>query len=326
MIFLLISCQDEEVIQDLDLCSDFSIELEVRIIEKPDFGLDNGAIEVNATGINTDRLQYSLDDTLYQELNRFTGLSAGMITIFARSENDCKSSVSFPVEGHPPVFSLTVVKGSGSGEYQTGSQQSIQANPPEVGMAFDSWIGDTEAVNNVFSSSSFIVMPENDVEVEATYNLASFSLTIIKGTGGGNFEFGSRQVIKADKPVQGMVFDKWIGDTTYVENPVWDSTFVTIPASNIQIEATYREKPIEFTVSYSQEVMPLFDANCTINNCHTGNATNEPDLTTYENQVKHASAIRAAIFWGTMPFFPGELTDEERELIIAWIDEGTPNN
>lgn len=70
-----------------------------------------------------------------------------------------------------PKYSVTVVSGTGSGEYEEGALVSITANSPAVGYQFKEWTvtqGTVSIVNTTAQTTSF-TMPAMDVTVEATY-------------------------------------------------------------------------------------------------------------------------------------------------------------
>ena len=76
----------------------------------------------------------------------------------------------------PKISTLTVVNGSGSGEYAEGTTVIIGANVPEAGKAFDQWTADGGGsgggggrfANSNAETTNFI-MPGNDVTVTASY-------------------------------------------------------------------------------------------------------------------------------------------------------------
>ncbi len=71
----------------------------------------------------------------------------------------------------PPVmWSLTVVNGSGDGDYEAGTVVDIAADPPAAGDVFAGWTGATVA--DAGESSTTIVMPAANTVVTATYGPA----------------------------------------------------------------------------------------------------------------------------------------------------------
>ncbi len=70
-----------------------------------------------------------------------------------------------------------------------------------------------------------------------------FTLNLTKGTGGGYYLESSNHTVAAAVAPQGKLFDKWIGDVQYLKNETDSLNEITMPARDINIEATYRDKP-----------------------------------------------------------------------------------
>ncbi len=136
-------------------------------------------------------------------------------------------------------YSLVVGSGEGDGVYLSGSIVTITADTPADGFIFDTWTGDTVAVPS--SPSTTITMTGN-LTVTATYvsaQPATYTLTVVSGSGDGNYEAGAVQAIVADAPVAGQVFSAWTGGGGAVASPSSASTTVTMPASALTVTATY---------------------------------------------------------------------------------------
>ena len=90
-------------------------------------------------------------------------------------------------------------------------------------------------------------------------------------------------------------------------------------------------------VHYSTEIQPIFDANCTP--CHITSTRNNLSLSNYTNIMSGNSTNGPVIvsgdhanslLWqkvnsGSMPP-SGQLTSDQINLIVTWIDEGALNN
>lgn len=140
---------------------------------------------------------------------------------------------------------LTVVNGTGSGQYENGTQVAIVANAPQEGQTFDKWIGDTTYVSDVSAAETILTMPAADVTVTATYKaIEYYTLTVENGSGGGTVVSGDTVQIVADAPADGMVFDKWVGDVETVADVSASTTTIRMPAKNATVTATYIEKPV----------------------------------------------------------------------------------
>ena len=69
------------------------------------------------------------------------------------------------------AYTLTVNSGHGSGTSQAGSILNIEAGTPPTGQEFDQWIGSTQDIDNVSSSSTTLRMPVGNIAVTATYRM-----------------------------------------------------------------------------------------------------------------------------------------------------------
>lgn len=140
---------------------------------------------------------------------------------------------------------LTVVNGTGSGQYENGTQVAIVANALQEGQTFDKWIGDTTYIADINAAEAILTMPAADVTVTATYKaIEYYTLTVENGSGGGTVTSGDTVQIVADAPADGMVFDKWVGDVETVADISASTTTIRMPAKNATVTATYIEKPV----------------------------------------------------------------------------------
>ena len=69
-----------------------------------------------------------------------------------------------------------------------------------------------------------------------------FHLSVVNGTGDGDYVVGRQVRVRADKAPKNFVFLRWIGDWVIVANPFLSTTTATIPAMDVVIQATYRLK------------------------------------------------------------------------------------
>lgn len=76
-----------------------------------------------------------------------------------------------------------------------------------------------------------------------------YTLTVNGGTGDGIYTNGQMVVIAADVPASGKVFDRWIGDTQYVNNVTYTNALVTMPAQAVNLTATYVDAYYALTVT-----------------------------------------------------------------------------
>ncbi|MFO7602141.1 MAG: hypothetical protein R6X27_20365 [Candidatus Desulfacyla sp.] len=74
----------------------------------------------------------------------------------------------------------------------------------------------------------------------------TYTLTVNSGTGSGQYEVSAKVNIAANPPAAGQIFDRWTGDTAYVASVTSASTFVTMPATNVTVTATYSGQQIVY--------------------------------------------------------------------------------
>ncbi len=178
---------------------------------------------------------------------RFTGWSDGS-KANPRTDTNVTSNISVKASFGLLTYKLTVQAGTGDGAYAPGTVVSITADPASEGMIFDKWTGQTANVANLNLADTSLTIPESDVTVTAVYKekpLENFILTVTDGNGDGSYEAGTIVSISADPAPEGMIFDKWTGQTANVANLNLADTSLTIPESDVTVTAVYKEKPLE---------------------------------------------------------------------------------
>ena len=77
-----------------------------------------------------------------------------------------------------------------------------------------------------------------------------YTLTVTGGSGSGSSYTNTQVVaISADAPATGTTFDKWIGDTQYVNNVTYTNALVTMPTNAVSLSATYKTLPGYYTLT-----------------------------------------------------------------------------
>ncbi len=92
-------------------------------------------------------------------------------------------SLTAVYEEIPPSYTLTVNSGTGSGEYEAGSEVSIKANSPVDGKRFKEWEGADELVftsGSAQSGEATFKMPSQDLTLTATYEDAVYTWSSLK--------------------------------------------------------------------------------------------------------------------------------------------------
>ncbi len=99
--------------------------------------------------------------------------------------------------------------------------------------------------------------------------------------------------------------------------------------TQIQDRKVFASDTITFeNVSYTNYIKPLLTKNCAT--CHGDGGSAEvwwKNTHTYSNAVENARAISTTINNATMPPPPKfPFTERDRDLVMAWIKRGTPEN
>ncbi|GAA4836368.1 InlB B-repeat-containing protein [Algivirga pacifica] len=88
-----------------------------------------------------------------------------------------------------PTYTLNVVNGTGSGQYEVGTAISISANAPAAGEVFDKWTGAVNNLDDAFNPMATVTMPANGMTVTATYKAVETS------SGGGLETFDNLPIL-----------------------------------------------------------------------------------------------------------------------------------
>jgi len=219
---------------------------------------------------------------------------------------------------------LRVVNGSGSGNFTVGRSVTLTADPASAGMGFFRWEGDTIYIDEPRSPVAQLLMPLADVEVRATYrNLPTYTLTVVDGTGSGDYLAGTRIAISATAPGDDQRFVSWSGDTTYVTRTDTAYTFVVMPDLPVNVVAMF-EQANDDLISFSNTIVPIFETYCSTPGCHDGMSGISPYVT-HRQIFRDREGIRESVITGLMPT-NAIMPQAQIDLVVAWIDQGAPNN
>lgn len=76
-------------------------------------------------------------------------------------------------------------------------------------------------------------------------------------------------------------------------------------------------------VSFATSISPIIEGKCAVSGCHNGSQA--PDLRVFKNIHDNAAKIKTVTGNGSMPL-NGTLTQEEKDLIACWVDDGALQN
>jgi hypothetical protein len=140
-------------------------------------------------------------------------------------------------------FLLTVNSGTGGDMIRWTDIVTIEANPDTSDYVFDEWVGATDYLADARPRITTVTMPQMAITVTAQFRpRGDYFLTINAGTditGYTDHDENDVVPIAADKPEDGDVFDKWVGDTSGIADVNSMYTTLTMPAADAEITATY---------------------------------------------------------------------------------------
>ncbi len=139
---------------------------------------------------------------------------------------------------------LIVGDGSGTGEHAVGDTVELVANDPEERHEFREWLGDSEQIADVTAPRTSLVMPDHDLSVHATYAHLIYKLSVINGTGSGEYYPGKLVFLTSSAPPEGQIFSAWVPENNEVVgivNKNAPSTWFTMPAHDVKVTASYEE-------------------------------------------------------------------------------------
>ncbi len=221
------------------------------------------------------------------------------------------------------TYQLTVNSGSGDGAYPTATVVAILATASPEGQVFDVWLGDTAGIADVNSSLTTITIQPSDATITATYlMLPTYALTVISGTGDGNYVQGTSVGISADSAPSGLGFDRWLGDTTGVANVSNGVTSISTQAADATITATYTVTPMYLLTVTSGTGGGTYSAGASVNITAAG----EPGGKTFNMWAGDRDEINTNDFnlYNTSLSFT--MPGQDVTMIATYKDTGSPTD
>ena len=118
---------------------------------------------------------------------------------------------------------------------------NMPANPTRSGYTFQGWNTQANGSGIAFTSTTAVTV---NTTLYAQWTLiptpSTYTVTVINGTGSGNYAAGATVSITANAPVTGKSFEKWTTPGGVVfENANNQSTIFTMPANDVTVTAGY---------------------------------------------------------------------------------------
>ena len=214
----------------------------------------DGATDGKITGTTAD-MEYSTDREFTSPKpcgdGETTGLAEG--TYYVRYKETSTSAASDYAEVKIRLNSVTVTGGTGGGKYAAGTSVTVKVTVP-TGKTFESWSFTGVVLNTAQLTQEKITfeMPENDVVLTALFDDIIYNITVTNGTASApTAKYQEEITVTADDPATGKEFDKWVvsGITLTNEDLAKSTVTFKMPASNVTIEATYKDVVYQVTVT-----------------------------------------------------------------------------
>ncbi len=152
--------------------------------------------------------------------------------------------------GNCEIFSLDMSAVNGSvitiplrDLYSNGEFVRITANP-ESGYIFTGWSGHASGSDNPLS----VVMNSNK-EITANFEKA-YTLTVINGSGSGEYKEGHEVPIEADAPPEGQIFSLWSGGDDYLADVDSSKTTLIMPSANTTVTAVFINDTLDVGIDH----------------------------------------------------------------------------
>ena len=213
-------------------------------------GLADGKI----TG-TTAEMEYSTDTAFTSPIpctdGETTGLAEG--TYYVRYKATHTTEESAYAEVKVALNSVRVVGGTGGGKYAAGTSVTVKVAVP-TGKTFTSWSFSGVVLNTAQITQQEITftMPESDVVLTALFKNIDYNITVTNGTSSATTAIYQAEVtVTANAPATGKEFDKWVvtGITLTDEDLAKSTVTFKMPASNVTMEATYKDVIYNITVT-----------------------------------------------------------------------------
>ena len=175
-------------------------------------------------------------------------------TSFTMPANEVKVKATYKLAA--TKYLVTVENGTlannppADGKYAQGATVTVQANAAPSGQVFDKWevVSGGVTLANATQVSTTFTMPANEVKVKATYKNApaaptTYAVTVLDGTGGGNYAQNATVTITANAASAGKIFDKWevLEGNVTLGNTTHSTTTFSMPANAVKVKAVYRD-------------------------------------------------------------------------------------
>ena len=223
----------------------------------------DGALDGKITGTTT-AMEYSTDTEFTSPIPCTDGETAGLGegTYYVRYKATPTTAPSNSVAVHVRLNTVTVVDGDGSKvtKHKSGTSVTVTVTIP-TGKSFKKWVyeGVTIPTADVTKQEITFIMPEKDVTLTAKFEDIIYNITVTNGTSSASTAKYEKEItVTANAPATGKAFDKWVvtGITLSDEDLAKSTVTFKMPASNVTMEATYKDVIYNITVTNGTSSAP----------------------------------------------------------------------
>ena len=216
----------------------------------------DGAKDGKITGTTVD-MEYSTDTEFTSPKPCGDGETAGLAegTYYVRYKATATTEASNSVAVHVRLNTVTVVDGDGTKvtKHKSGTSVTVTVTIP-TGKSFIKWVyeGVTIPTEDVTKQKITFTMPEKDVKLTALFEDIDYNITVTGGTSSvPTAKYQAEITVTANAPATGKEFDKWVvsGITLSDEDLAKSTVTFRMPASNVTMEATYKDVVYQVTVT-----------------------------------------------------------------------------
>ena len=231
----------------------------------------DGATDGKITGTTAD-MEYSTDTAFTSPKPCGDGETAGLAegTYYVRYKATATTAASNWVAVHVRLNTVTVVDGDGTKvtKHKSGTSVTVTVTIP-TGKSFTRWVFENVTIptEDVTKQKITFTMPEKDVKLTALFEDIIYNITVTDGTSSvPTAKYQAEITVTANAPATGKEFDKWVvsGITLSDEDLAKSTVTFRMPASNVTMEATYKDVVYQVTVT---------------------NGTTTPEMATYQTEV-----------------------------------------
>ena len=222
----------------------------------------DGATDGKITG-TTAAMEYSTDTAFTSPQDCDDGETIGLAegTYYVRYKATTTTAASNYVAVHVRLNTVTVVDANTTvTKHKSGTNVTVTVTIP-TGKSFKKWVyeGVTIPTADVTKQEITFTMPEKDVVLTAWFEDIVYNITVTDGTSSApTAKYEKEITVTANAPATGKAFDKWVvtGITLTNEDLAKSTVTFKMPASNVTMEATYKDVVYNITVTNGTSSVP----------------------------------------------------------------------